>query len=241
MYTTIHDKRTCIHNANVIDMTERVLRASGGQVVYSELKRQILALELAPGTRLYEPELARQLQVSRTPLREAIKLLLAEDLLEQLPTGGVVVPLLSARDIEELYSVRAALEGIQAADAARKATAADLSDLADIVERNALLVGFAEDAMSIGHSLHARIGVIADNTWATRLHAQVDGHLSRYRKLTNDTQGRRDRALAEHRVIVEAISARDETGAAEAARRHVFSARDEALRAKKLKDLNRDR
>ena len=129
-------------------MTERVLRASGGQVVYAELKRQILTLELAPGTRLYEPELARQLQVSRTPLREAIKLLLAEDLLEQLPTGGVVVPLLSARDIEELYTVRAALEGIQAGDAARKATAADLGDLADIVERNALLVGFADDAMS---------------------------------------------------------------------------------------------
>ena len=105
------------------------------------------------------------------------------------------------------------------------------------MERNALLVGFADDAMAIGHSLHARIGVIADNVWAARLHAQVDGHLSRYRKLTNDTQARRDRALAEHRAIVEAISARDETRATTAARVHVFSARDEALRATKSQDL----
>jgi DNA-binding GntR family transcriptional regulator len=221
----------------VANVTTRVLRASGGQLVYAELRRQILNLELAPGTRLYEPELARQLQVSRTPLREAIKLLLAEDLLEQLPTGGVVVPLLSARDIEELYTVRAALESIQAADAARKSTASDLRDLADLVQRNVLLVGYADDAMAIGHSLHARIGVIADNTWATRLHAQVDGHLSRYRKLTNDSQRRRDRALAEHRAIVDAITAHDEVRAAEAARQHVLSARDEALRAKELRDV----
>lgn len=216
------------------------LRVSGGQVVYAELKRQILNLELAPGTRLYEPELAARLQVSRTPLREAIKLLLAEDLVEQLPTGGVVVPLLSTRDIEELYTVRAALEGIQAGDAARKATPAELRELLEIVERNALLVSFADDAMAIGHSLHARIGVIADNVWAARLHAQVDGHLSRYRKLTNDTQGRRDRALVEHRAIVDAISARDEAAAATAAREHVFSARDEALRATESEDLQAD-
>lgn len=219
-------------------MPSQTLRVSGGQVVYAELKRQILNLELGPGARLYEPELATRLRVSRTPLREAIKLLLAEDLVEQLPTGGVVVPLLSTREVEELYTVRAALEAIQAQDAARKATDTELRELADLVDRNALLVGFADDAMAVGHSLHARIGEVADNTWAARLHAQVDGHLSRYRKLTNDTQDRRDRALAEHRAIVDALAAGDESAAAEAARTHVFHARDEALRAIQVKDLD---
>jgi DNA-binding GntR family transcriptional regulator len=219
-------------------MAERALRVLGGQLVYDELKRQILDLELAPGTRLYEPELSEQLQVSRTPLREAIKLLLAEDLLEQLPTGGVVVRPLSTRDIEELYTVRAALEGIQAGSAARKASPADLRDLAEIVHRNALLVGFADDAMRVGHSLHQRIGAIADNTWVTRMHDQVDGHMSRYQRLTNYTQDRRDRALAEHRAIVDYITAHDETAAADAARQHVLSARDEALHANELRDLN---
>ena len=70
---------------------ERMRRASGGQLVYTELRRRILDLELQPGQRLYEPELAAELQVSRTPLREALRLLLAEDLLDQLPTGGMVV------------------------------------------------------------------------------------------------------------------------------------------------------
>ena len=176
-------------------MAGRVLRMSGGEAVYTELSRRILNLDLAPGSRLKEPELAEQLQVSRTPLREAIKLLLAEDLLEQLPTGGVVVPKLAVRDIEELYTCRAALEAIQAAEAARKATADDLTAMNAIVERNALLVGFADDAMELGHSLHELIGAIADNTWASRLHEQVDGHMSRYRTLTNSTQERRDQAL----------------------------------------------
>ena len=215
---------------------EKMLRASGGEVVYAELKRRILNLEIAPGQRLKESELAEELHVSRTPLREAIKLLLAEDLLQQLPTGGVVVPNLAVRDIDELYTCRAALEGIMAAEAARQATDHDLAAMAAIVERNALLVGFAEDAMTLGHSLHERIGIVADNTWASRLHAQVDGHMSRYRKLTNFSQDRRDQALEEHRSIVVAITARDADKAGQLARDHVLAARDEALRVIQLRD-----
>ena len=177
-----------------------------------------------------EQELAEQLQVSRTPLREAIKLLLAEDLLQQLPAGGVVVPPLAVRDIEELYTCRAALEAIQAAEAARKAVAADLTAMNAIVERNALLVGFADDAMELGHRLHALIGDIADNAWANRLHEQVDGHMSRYRTLTNSTQQRRETALEEHRAIVAAISAGEPDLAGLAARDHVLAARDQAIR-----------
>ena len=215
---------------------EQMLRASGGEVVYAELKRRILNLEIAPGQRLKESELAEELQVSRTPLREAIKLLLAEGLLRQQPTGGVVVPSLAVRDIDELYTCRAALEGIMAAEAARQATDHDLAAMAAIVERNALLVGFAEDAMTLGHSLHERIGIVADNAWASRLHVQVDGHMSRYRKLTNFGQDRRDQALEEHRGIVAAITARDADKAGQVARDHVLAARDEALRVIQLRD-----
>ena len=215
---------------------EKVMRISGGEVVYAELKRQILNLDLAPGQRLKESELADELRVSRTPLREAIKLLLAEDLLEQLPTGGVVVPNLAVRDAEELYTCRAALEAIQAGDATRKASDDDLTAMGAIVDRNALLVEFPEDAMTLGHSLHELIGNIAGNTWASRLHEQVDGHLARYRKLTNSTQDRRNKALEEHRAIVAAITARDPDKAARVAHDHVLAARDQALSVIQLGD-----
>ena len=114
-------------------MVERPRRASGGQLVYTELRRRILDLELRPGQRLYEPELSAELQVSRTPLREALRLLLAEDLLDQLPTGGMVVRALSATEIEELYSVRAVLEGLMAAEAAARLDAAGEERLRSLV------------------------------------------------------------------------------------------------------------
>lgn len=210
---------------------ERMRRASGGQLVYAELRRRILSLELQPGQRLYEPELAATLQVSRTPLREALRLLLAEDLIDQLPTGGMVVRPLAASDIEELYSVRAALEGLMTGEAARRLTDDDVAVLRGLVERNARMVGDAEDAMRAGHDLHLRIAEVAGHGWARRLHAQVDGHMSRYRPFTNESQDRRTAALAEHRAIVEALVARDADEARRLAESHVLAARDVALEA----------
>ncbi len=210
---------------------ERMRRASGGQLVYAELRRRILSLELEPGQRLYEPELAAALEVSRTPLREALRLLLAEDLVDQLPTGGMVVRPLTASDIEELYGVRAALEGLMTGEAARRLTDDDAAALRRLLDRNERLVGHADDAMRAGHELHLRIADIAGHGWASRLHAQVDGHMSRYRPFTNETQERRTAALQEHREIIAALTARDPDEARRRAESHVLAARDVALDA----------
>lgn len=212
-------------------MTDRVRRASGGQVVYAELKRRILSLDLPPGRRLYEPELSQQLQVSRTPLREALRLLLAEDLLEQLPTGGMVVRSLSASEIEELYSVRAALEGLMAAEACARMTDESAEALKLLVARNQRLVEFADDAMDAGHAFHLHIAEVASHSWAARLHEQVDGQMARYRAFTNQSQSRRTAALHEHESILEALIARDAPRARALAETHVLGARDTALKA----------
>lgn len=204
-------------------------RASGSQLVYTELRRQILALELAPGVRLNETELAASLGVSRTPFREAVRLLFAEGLLEQLPTGGVVVRGISADDIEELYGVRAALEGLLAAEATARATPADLARLESLVDRNARLVDLPDEAMRAGHDFHEAIASIASNSWAQRLHAQIDVQMARYRVFTNETQDRRTQALAEHRAILAAIGTGDPTIARAAAEEHVHSAREVAV------------
>ena len=206
-------------------------RATGSQLVYAELRRRILELELAPGQRLYEPELAATLQVSRTPLREALRLLQAEDLVDQLPTGGMVVRPLSAADIEELYGVRAVLEGLMAAEAARRMTNEDADSLTHLVDRNARLVGHPGDAMRAGHDFHLKIAEVAGHGWASRLHEQVDGHMSRYRPFTNESRQRRSDALDEHRAILVALVDRDVCAARDRAETHVLAARDVALDA----------
>jgi DNA-binding GntR family transcriptional regulator len=212
-------------------MPEIHTRNTGAHFVYAELKRRILTLELKPGERIYEPAMAAALQVSRTPLREAIRRLISESLLEQQPTGGVLVPALDEAVISELYEVRAAMESLMARNASLNATPADIKALQGILARNAAMVEFADDAMHQGMALHARIADIAGNSWARRFHEQISSQMERYRHFTNSTQRRRDQALAQHRKLVEAIAAGDADKAAKLAFDHVIGARDAAVRA----------
>ena len=200
-------------------------------LVYAELRRRILDLEPQPGQRLYEPQLSAELQVSRTPLREALRLLLAEDLLDQLPTGGMVVRPLSATEIEELDSVRAVLEGLMTGEAAARLDAPGEERLRALVARNERLVELPDDAMNAGHDFHLAVAQVAGHSWASRLHAQVDGQMARYRAFTNQSQARRSAALAEHQGILEALVARDADRARALAEQHVLAARDTALAA----------
>jgi DNA-binding GntR family transcriptional regulator len=205
-------------------------RNTGAHVVYGELKRQILSLELKPGERIYEPAMAAALQVSRTPLREAIRRLISESLLEQQATGGVIVPVLDETAISELYDVRAALESLMAREACANASPSDLEELRGIVARNAALVEFADEAMKYGVALHAAIARIAGNSWAQRFHEQIASQVERYRYFTNNAPERRDEALANHRLLVDAIASKDAEKAAKVAFDHVIGARDETLR-----------
>ncbi|ELT44762.1 GntR family transcriptional regulator [Arthrobacter nitrophenolicus] len=212
-------------------MPESPARNTGAHVVYAELKRRILTLELKPGERIYEPAMASALQVSRTPLREAVRRLISESLLEQQPTGGVVVPALDEAAISELYEVRAAMESLMARNACLKATESDIEALRGILARNAAMVEFADDAMQQGMALHAKIAAIAGNSWARRFHEQISSQMERYRHFTNGTQERRDQALDQHRTLVDAVAAGNPEKAAKVAFDHVMGARDAAVRA----------
>lgn len=212
-------------------MVESQSRNTGAHLVYGELKRRILSLELKPGERIYEPAMATALQVSRTPLREAIRRLISESLLEQQPTGGVLVPVLDEGVIAELYGVRAALESLMAREACANATPADIANLEGIVERNAAMVMFPDEAMKYGMALHTAIAAIAGNSWAQRFHEQVSSQMERYRHFTNSTQERRDQALAEHRILVDAVASGKPEAAAKIAFDHVVGARGAAVRA----------
>jgi DNA-binding GntR family transcriptional regulator len=212
-------------------MMEAPARNTGAHFVYAELKRQILSLELKPGERIFEPAMAASLKVSRTPLREAMRRLISENLLEQQPTGAVLVPNLDEAVISELYEVRAAMESLMARNACIKATPSDIEALRGILARNAAVVEFADDAMRQGMALHSRLAEIAGNSWARRFHGQVSSQMERYRHFTNSTQERRDQALAQHRALVDAVAAGDPDNAAKIAFEHVMGARDAAVRA----------
>ena len=93
------------------------------------------------------------------------------------------------------------------------------------------MVGFADEAMKQGMSLHGKIAAIAGNAWARRFHDQISNQMERYRHFTNSTQERRDQALAQHRTLVAAVAAGSPDRAARIAFDHVMGARDAAVRA----------
>ena len=206
-------------------------RASGAQLVYGELRERILDLRLEPGARLHEAELAAELRVSRTPLREALRMLLAEDLVEQLPTGGMLVRRLDLQDMRELYAVRAALEGLAAREACRRLTEADLEALGRLVEQMRLLVDHPAELARLGGEFHARIAAIAGNRRCEQLLRQLDGHMRRYRTLSSRREPRRRAALEDHRALFEALRARDPETAEQTVRAHIRAACRESVAA----------
>jgi len=192
--------------------------------VYEGLREQILDLRLAPGERLFEDEVSRAFGVSRTPVREAFRLLLAEELLEQMSTGGMVVPALDVADMRELYGVRAALEGLLAREAADNVDDEAVVELEELLEQMAALVEHPRALMGLGQQLHAKIADVSGNRRAEVLLHQLRGHISRYQVLTNKRPTRRHSSLDEHRAIVAALTARDGQRAERLIREHVMNA-----------------
>jgi DNA-binding GntR family transcriptional regulator len=204
-------------------------RASGAQLVYGALRERIINLQLEPGERLHETELAAAFRVSRTPLREALRMLLAEGLIEQLPTGGMVVQRLDLDDMRELYAVRAVLEGLAVREACERLTDADVADLEGLVGQMELLVDYPAEMMRLGGEFHARIAAVSGNRRCEQLLRQLQGHMERYQALTSRGEPRRRAALEDHRALFEALRSRDPDSAEKVVREHIMAAYKEAL------------
>ncbi|MBB3637893.1 MULTISPECIES: GntR family transcriptional regulator [Variovorax] len=199
--------------------------------VAATLREQIFDGSLAPGSFVDEIALCERLSISRTPLREALKVLTAEGLLRHEPRRGCFVNEVTERDLDEIFPVIALLEGRCAYEAARNASDAELQELDALHER---LVRHARakrinDYYATNHIIHEAIIKLADNRWL----AQVIGDLRKILKLARLQQlhapGRLEQSLSEHLAVFAALKARDSEGADAAMRTHLTRQR-EALR-----------
>jgi DNA-binding GntR family transcriptional regulator len=206
-------------------------RQSGSEAVYEVLRAQIIAGELAPGERLPEVDLAASLGVSRTPIREALRLLLGEQLVERRPTGGFRVSPLDIADVKGVYEVRALLEGLLARDACERLTEDHLATLRQQIDRMSLLRDHDGEVVKIGREFHGLIEEVAGNRWAPQLLQQIRGHVDRYRTLSTRSAGRSGEAVAEHQAVYDALVARDPERAQAVMRDHVHRSGESALKA----------
>ncbi len=209
----------------------RLVQDSLHSEVAASLRERIFAGELAPGSFLDEVALCEALKISRTPLREALKVLTAEGLVRHEPRRGCFVNQVTERDLDEIFPVIALLEGRCAYEAARNATDADLAALQVLHDR---LCGHARARRitayyEVNFAIHEAIIALANNRWL----AQVIGDLRKILKLARlqslQLGGRVEQSLQEHLAVFAALRARDSEGADAAMRTHLARQR-EALR-----------
>lgn len=200
--------------------------------VAAQLRERIFAGELLPGTFLDEVRLAEELKISRTPLREALKVLTAEGLVRHELRRGCFVNEVTEQDLDEIFPVIALLEGRCAFEAAQHATDADVAALEDLhqkLSRHAKAKRINE-YYATNFAIHEAIIALAGNRWL----AGVIGDLRKIVKLARLQQlhapGRLEQSLSEHLAVFAALKARDPEGADAAMRTHLTRQR-EALRA----------
>ncbi len=175
--------------------------------VAERLRSRIFAHELAPGSWIDEQALAKEYGISRTPLREALKVLASEGLVVLKPRRGCYVTELSEQDIDEVFPVMAMLEGRVAEEAARRITGANFSRLAaihDELERHAA-ANDADRFFEANQRFHTALQEIAGNRYLTQLIDDARKVIKLTRRDSLRLEGRLKQSLAEHRQILDAL------------------------------------
>ncbi|MFC3041799.1 GntR family transcriptional regulator [Virgibacillus xinjiangensis] len=199
-------------------------RLSTKDFVYSEIKKQIIEGILEPEQSINEGSLATELEISRTPIREALQRLEIEELVIRLPNGRLKVAPISIGEVKELFTVRSLLEGLIVKESTLKAKQEDL----EILKRYTQLIIEAsetdqwKDVVSYGSQFHRHLYEISQNRTAVKMLNQINDHLSRYRRIgpAND-RSRSKQAATEHKEMFEAIRSRQPDIAEELMRKHI--------------------
>jgi DNA-binding GntR family transcriptional regulator len=197
------------------------------QKVYTQIQNDILNGVYKAGDSLVETKLSEELDVSRTPVREALRQLEQEGLVEATPNRGVVVKGITAQDIEDIYTIRMLIEGLAARWAAEKMTEEELKDLKETVELEEFytLKNDTEQLLQFDSRFHDIIYRATKSMPLMHTLRTFHHYVQRARIVSIKSPGRAKLALEEHKAIYEAIKERDAEKAERLATEHVRNAR----------------
>ncbi len=199
--------------------------------VLARLRTMLVEGRIAPGAKLNERELSEQLRVSRTPLREAIKLLAAEGLVDLLPNRGAVAVRLTEQDVLETFELLAELEGLSGALAATRITELQLAQMHAL--QYEMMACFVRKDLSgyycLNAQIHTLINAAAGNTLLSGTYRSINARVQSLRFRTNQNAAKWRRAINDHEDMLEAMSARDPAAMRAILVRHIGNKRDTVL------------
>src|SRR5215475_13099525 len=201
-----------------------------GVEAYELLRAAIANGKLKPGARVLENELATLLNMSRTPIREAIAALEADGLVSVDDAGGRIVTKLDYQSVMELYAVREVLESTAAALAARNASEMEILALRDMLEREEQILDDPGRLADHNRRFHEAIYYCSHNRYILKMLEQIQTAMLLLQPAGRIGTARRETALPEHRAIVDAIESRDSSAAEQAIRQHVRRAQQARIK-----------
>ena len=203
-------------------MTQTELQdMSQGEAAYYRLYEAIRAGDFRPGDRLREIEVAKRMALSRTPVREALRKLESDGIVEHRPRLGAVIRTLSPSEVVELYEMRLVLERTAAQMAAKHANGAEIDILNDINDQIAALSNETQQAAALNQDFHHRIYLASRNRFLLASARGLNNALMLLGPTTLDDEARIKAVRAQHARIIEAIRAGDQTEAGDAAEAHL--------------------
>ena len=188
--------------------------------VAEQLRQRIFRRELEPGSWIDELKIAEEFGISRTPLREALKVLAAEGLVTMKVRRGAYVTEMSEKDLRDVYHLLSLLESDAAGVVAERATDAQLKTLQDLHAELEAAVADREQFFAINERFHMHLLEMADNRWRSQMVADLRKVMKLNRHNSLFKQGRIEDSLGEHRAILDAMLARDAEGTRRAMQAH---------------------
>jgi DNA-binding GntR family transcriptional regulator len=201
------------------------------QRVAERLRERIVAHTLAPGSWIDEQALTAELGISRTPLREALKVLAAEGLVTMKLRRGAYVTEVSERDLSEVFHLLSLLESDAAAVVAQQASDEDIAELAALHQRLEATVDDRDAFFAANENFHMRLLEIAGNRWRNQMVADLRKVMKLYRHHSLFKQGRLEASLKEHRRIMAALKARNAALAQQLMQQHLAQGKAAAARS----------
>ena len=213
--------------AGMVDITHLSLHDQ----VCAQLRTMLVEGHIQPGAKLNERVLCEQLSVSRTPLREAIKLLAVEGLVDLLPNRGAVAVKLTEADVVHSFELLAGLEAMSGELAAERATDAERTEIRAM--HFEMMASFARRDLSayyrLNAAIHTAINAAARNPALSATYARINARLQSLRFRTNQNEAKWQRAMHEHEQMVQALDARDAPGLRALLITHLQHKRDTVL------------
>lgn len=203
----------------VITLTPRALYEEVAEL----LRQRIFARELEPGSWIDEVKIAEAYGISRTPLREALKVLAAEGLVTMKMRRGAYVTEVNEKDLSDVYHLLALLESDAAGVVAERATEAELESLSELHQSLERAQGDREAFFRINEEFHQRLLQLADNRWREQMVADLRKVMKLNRHQSLLKSGRILESLQEHRLLLQALQSRDAAASAQRMREHFLS------------------